>query len=107
MRLHRFFIEEHLRNKETLILHDSEVIHQWKDVFRLRPTDQIILLDNTGFEYIAEIVLLAKGTAEIKIIDKSVGNIPDKEIWLFASLVKKDNYEWILEKGTELGVSHF
>ena len=26
---------------------------------------------------------------------------------LFCSLVKKDNFEWVLEKGTELGVSGF
>ncbi|MBA3550732.1 16S rRNA (uracil(1498)-N(3))-methyltransferase [Patescibacteria group bacterium] len=108
MRLHRFFIEEHLRNKKDFTLYDTDIIHQLKDVFRLRQGDQLILLDNTGFEYIAEIVVLAKGKGEIKIIDTSAAlNIPEKEVWLFASLIKKDNYEWILEKCTELGVSHF
>ncbi len=108
MRLHRFFIEDHLRNKRDITIYDDAVIHQWKDVFRLRPGDQMILLDNSGFEYIAEISLLAKGKAEVKIMDSSVAvNIPQKELWLFAALIKKDNYEWILEKGTELGVSHF
>jgi 16S rRNA (uracil1498-N3)-methyltransferase len=108
MRLHRFFIEEHLRNKKDITLYDDGIIHQWKDVFRLRPGNQIILLDNSGFEYIAEIVLLAKGKAEVKIIDSAAAtNVPQKELWLFAALIKKDNYEWILEKGTELGVSHF
>ncbi len=108
MRLHRFFIEEHLRNKKDITIYDDEVIHQWKDVFRLRAGDQVILLDDSGFEYIAEVVLLAKGKAELKIIDTSAAeNIPTKEIWLFASLIKKDNYEWVLEKATEIGVSHF
>ncbi|MCC2631006.1 MAG: hypothetical protein K0S38_815 [Candidatus Paceibacter sp.] len=107
MRLHRFFIEEHLRNKKEVTIFDENQIHQWKDVFRLRAGDKIILLDNTGFEYLAEVELLAKGKAELKILDQSVAtNIPKKEVWLFASLIKKDNFEWILEKGTELGVSH-
>jgi 16S rRNA (uracil1498-N3)-methyltransferase len=109
MRLRRFFIEEHLRNKREIALFEDEIIHQLKDVFRLRSGDKIILLDNSGLEYIAEIVLLAKGKAELKLLDTgtAVVNIPKKEVWLFASLIKKDNYEWILEKCTELGVSHF
>ncbi|MDQ3076801.1 MAG: 16S rRNA (uracil(1498)-N(3))-methyltransferase [bacterium] len=108
MRLHRFFIEEHLRNKKEFTLYDTDIIHQLKDVFRLRAGDQLMLLDNSGFEYISEIVLLARGEATLKIVDTSVVlNVPEKEVWLFASIIKKDNYEWILEKCTELGVSHF
>ncbi|MES2436470.1 MAG: RsmE family RNA methyltransferase [Patescibacteria group bacterium] len=108
MKLQRFFIEEQLRNKKDITLYDDDLIHQLKDVFRLRVGDQIMLLDNSGFEYLAEVVLLARGKGEIKIIDQSAAiNVPKEEVWLFASLIKKDNYEWILEKCTELGVSHF
>jgi 16S rRNA (uracil1498-N3)-methyltransferase len=108
MKLQRFFIEETLRNKKDITIFDESLIHQLKDVFRLRAGDQLILLDNSGFEYISEVVLLAKGKSELKIVDQSaVLNTPTKEVWLFASLIKKDNYEWILEKCTELGVSHF
>lgn len=108
MRLHRFFIEEHLRNKKSITLYEADIIHQLKDVFRVRAGDQLILLDNSGFEYISEIVMIASGKAEIKIIDSAAAlNVPHKEVWLFASLIKKDHYEWVLEKCTELGVSHF
>jgi 16S rRNA (uracil1498-N3)-methyltransferase len=108
MRLHRFFIEEHLRNKKDISIFDDELIHQWKDVFRLRAGDKVILLDNTGFEYLSEIVLLSKGKVDVKVIEQTIAEVtPKKELWLFAALIKKDNYEWILEKGTELGVSHF
>jgi 16S rRNA (uracil1498-N3)-methyltransferase len=108
MRLHRFFITDHLRNKKDISIFDDELIHQWKDVFRLKAGDRLILLDNTGFEYLSEIGLLAKGEAQVKIIEGNISeNIPKKDIWLFAALIKKDNYEWIIEKGTEIGVSHF
>jgi len=108
MRFHRFFIEESLRNKKTISIFDEAILHQWKDVFRLKAGDKVILLDNSGFEYLSEIVELHKVKAEIKIIEQSVvENIPKKEITLFAALIKKDNYEWILEKATEVGVSHF
>jgi 16S rRNA (uracil1498-N3)-methyltransferase len=108
MRLHRFFIEEQLRNKKEISIFDDEIIHQWKDVFRLRAGDKVILLDNTGFEYLCEVAMLAKGKADVKVIDRSaVSYSPAKNIWLYAAIIKKDNYEWILEKGTEVGVSHF
>ena len=108
MRLHRFFIEEQLRNKTDISIFEDDVIHQWKDVFRLRSGDRLILLDNTGFEYLTEIVVLAKGKADLKILDRSISSSsPEKDIWLYAAMIKKDNYEWILEKGTEVGVSHF
>jgi 16S rRNA (uracil1498-N3)-methyltransferase len=109
MRLHRFFIEEQLRNKKEITILESELIHQLKNVFRLNAGDRLILLDNSGFEYISEIILLSKSKAEIKIVDSSVSeNLLDKEreVWLFASLIKKDNFEWIIEKTTELGISH-
>ncbi len=109
MRLHRFFIEEHLRNKKELTILETELLHQLKNVFRLNAGDQLILLDNSGFEYISEITLLTKSKAEIKIIDSSAAAdlaSTDKEVWLFASLIKKDNFEWIIEKTTELGISH-
>jgi 16S rRNA (uracil1498-N3)-methyltransferase len=32
---------------------------------------------------------------------------PAREVYLFSSLIKKDKYEWVLEKCTELGVTHF
>src|SRR4051812_9996832 len=100
MRFHRFFIEEHLRNKQTITLFDDEIIHQWKDVFRLHSGDKVILLDNTGFEYLSEVMLLAKGKAELKIlegtaVDNPPAGGPKKDITLFAALIKKDNYEWI------------
>ena len=38
---------------------------------------------------------------------KEVLNICKNEVILFASLIKKDKFEWVLEKCTELGVSKF
>lgn len=107
MRLHRFFIEEHLRNKKDITLFDDGLIHQLKDVFRLRAGDKLILLDNSGYEYMAEISLLAKGKVEINVMDGSLAPVLNKNVTLLMSLIKKDNFEWVLEKCTELGVTKF
>lgn len=108
MRLHRFFIEEQLRNKKSVSFFEDELIHQWKDVFRFGQGDRLILLDNSRYEFLVEIETLTTNKAELKIIQETKSeNMPRQDMWLFAALIKKDNYEWVLEKGTELGVSHF
>ena len=108
MRLHRFFVQEQLRNKKEVLIREDGLIHQLKDVFRLRSGDRLTLLDNSGFEYLAEITELAKNGAEMKILESNIAeNVPEREVWMFAALVKKDNFEWIVEKGTEIGISHF
>lgn len=108
MRLHRFFIEEPIGTKrETLITSDA-LLHQWRKVFRFTPGNTIIIFDNSGYEYTASIEYINDKEAKLIITDEKKSSIePKREIVLFASLVKKDTFEWILEKGTELGVSRF
>lgn len=110
MRLHRFFVHDKLTNMSHSVILDRDILHQWKQVFRFNIGQKVILLDNTGYEYMAEIMLLTKEKAEVTIVDANLSkNLPDtvREVWLFAALIKKDNYEVILEKCTEIGVAHF
>lgn len=103
MRLHRFFIETPIEGELITVL-DNRLIHQWKNVFRYTEGGEIILFDGSGFEYQAKIENLESGNAQVKIISKKQGIIPDRQITLYQSLIKKDKMEWIAEKATELGV---
>jgi 16S rRNA (uracil1498-N3)-methyltransferase len=108
MRLHRFFVSQVLNNNKDVVVSETPLLHQWKSVFRLKGEDQVILLDNSGFEYVCEIKILSRKEANLVVIEKRKSlNVPIREVYIFASLIKKDRFEWILEKGTELGVSHF
>ncbi len=107
MRLHRFFIAPNLIKGSTITILEDSLIHQFKHVFRFEKGDKVIILDNSGVEYLCSFTLVAKDKVELDIEEKKVSaNVPDKETWLYAALVKKDNFEWIIEKATELGVSH-
>ena len=111
MRLHNFFVEEKLNNKKEFETNNVELIHQWKNVFRLKVGDKVILLDNSGFEFYGTISLLSKNKTivlinEIKENTKPK-NLKNYEVYLYVSLIKKNNFELILEKGTELGVTRF
>ncbi len=106
MRLHRFLIEEVIGGAEEIMITDSELIHQWKNVFRFTTGTRLILFDGSGFEYLGLIDRLSNLGAKVRILSKEdKNNVPYPEICLFAALIKKDNFEWIIEKATELGVS--
>ena len=106
MRLHRFYISESIGSKKTITVIDENTLHQWKKVFRLGAGDTVVLFDGSGNEYASEITLLSKEKAELEI--KEIQEVPSiaREVWLCVALIKKDHFEWIVEKATELGVTH-
>jgi len=108
MRLHRFYVPQPIEEKSAIVLQDSDFYHQLKNVFRFTAGGQVILFDNSGFEYHCMISDLSRGEIALSIISKKEGmNISKREVHLFVSLAKKDTFEWVLEKGTELGVTRF
>jgi 16S rRNA (uracil1498-N3)-methyltransferase len=108
MKLQRFFIKQELKEGNEVNINDVDFVHQIFHVFRKKVGDEVVLLDNSGFEFLAEIVSLNKKEVSLRILNKKkVLNICKNEVVLFASLIKKDKFEWVLEKCTELGVSKF
>ena len=108
MRLHRFFTKEQLVEGATITLHDTPLAHQLRSVFRLRTGDSIILFDGSGFEYVSLIGKLQTDCVDVTIVEKqSTCFIPHKKIHLGMAIIKKDNFEWVLEKCTEIGVTCF
>ena len=113
MRLHRFYVTQIIGDKKEIEIHSPELIHQIKNVFRLNVRDKVIIFNGTGFDYECNIDGFGN---ESKISSNSVirltvvgsirnNNISKREIFLCAGIVKKDNFEWIVEKATELGVT--
>ena len=111
MRLHRFFvqekIEENINNGTHLTLHSSELLNQLKNVFRLKSGDEVIIFDGSGKDFTVSIEEFEKDSVRVSVSMSEENKVlPTRETYLFASLVKKDTFEWIAEKATELGVSH-
>ena len=116
MKLHRFYIPQKIKTEpstpvigEVILVHFPELVHQVKNVLRLRTSEKLIFFNGDGFEYLSSIVSFeGKDSMKLNIeeISKNDVSLP-KELFLFFSIIKRDNVEWILEKGTEIGVSHF
>lgn len=107
MRLHRFYIDQIIGHNTHLTTSLETLLHQWMKVFRLREGDEIVIFDGTGVEFHARFTELHKAKAVLEIIGEAKNAyVPTKEVYLFAAIIKKDNFEWIVEKATEIGVSH-
>lgn len=105
MTLHRFFVENKVDGSEVKVC-NPKMIHQWKDVFRLVKGDQVTLFDNTGFEFLAKVQKITKQEAVLEVLEKNKREpILKREVTLCASIIKKDKFEWVVQKATELGVS--
>lgn len=93
--MHRFYTKD-------LSISDTEA-HQIKNVLRIKPGEKIILFDGSGYDFISEF-----DGEGVKIVEKVLNRRePERKIYLFQSLLKKDNMEWIFQKGTEIGVFEF
>lgn len=107
MKLNRFFCEQRLKDLTSVTLHSISFLKQVRNVFRLEIDDKIILFDNSGYDFLSTINKYEKDCVTLSILESNKNNVSqEKEIYLFASIVKKDNFEWIVQKATELGVSH-
>ena len=108
MRLHNFFVEQKIGDSKIVTLEGAELLHQLRNVFRMNEGDEIVLLDNSGFQYLAKIEALSKSEGVFEVLEATENTVkPKRGVCLCVSMIKKDNFEWILEKGTELGVQYF
>lgn len=106
MRLHRFYTPEKVEPQvvgSTALYRGS---NQWRKVFRFKSGDQVVLFDGSGFDFICEITGYDDESAQVKVLEILPNTVvPKRETYLCAALVKKDTFEWIAQKATELGVS--
>lgn len=108
MRTHRFFIKQQIGTTKKIEIEDMKLAHQWKKVLRFQVGQEVILFDNTGMEYRAVVSRIGNKDAEVQIVSGRRGEgtqpIP---VFMYVALAKRDAFEWVLEKGTELGVTGF
>src|SRR5437660_1180540 len=107
--MHLFFDpSELLKTTTNEIALPKERAHQVRDVIRLDIGEQLLLLDNSGDEILATVAKTNKATVEVHLLERRPGRSePTVRIILCQGLLKSARFEWILEKGTELGVSVF
>ena len=86
----------------------DEVAHQARDVLRLAPGDTLWLLDGAGSEYPATLLTVDRKRVMARLGERVAGVAePPVRITLCQGMLKAAKFEWVLQKGTELGVTTF
>ncbi len=107
MRLHRFYTGKELDLEHYVSLKDQRLLSQWHKVLRFKPGQEVVLFDGIVHERLYVITELKKDSASLELIADQDKQVPSKDIYVFWSLLKKDKNDWVLQKCTELGASHF
>src|ERR1035437_5325527 len=107
MKLHRFYVAGKIPPQGIFDVVDEGLLNQLKRVLRLKIGHEVTVFIGDGQDHECFIKGFEKDKVILKI-KKSYSSryIPVREIWLCVAIIKKDNFEWIVEKATELGVSH-
>lgn len=101
MRLHRFYIG----NESPSAISNPDLVHQWRNVFRMHEGDPAILFGDDGIESTCTLVSIDKKSASWHIASSKQGKRSASELVLCAALVKKDNFDLIIRQATEIGVT--
>jgi 16S rRNA (uracil1498-N3)-methyltransferase len=78
--------------------------HYLAKVMRLAEGDAVILCDDATGEWAARVVAVGKRAVELETVEKLRGREQVPDFWLCPALLKKDRFDLVLEKATELGV---
>lgn len=108
--MHRFFLtEEDQKDDLRIVVLSHELVNQFVKVLRFRLSERVIFLDNTGFEFESEIVEMKPGCVVCDVLEKRFcsAELPFRLVVAQSILKNPDKFEWVLQKGTELGVSEF
>lgn len=102
----RLYIDQPLATGATIVA-DERALHYLRNVMRRSVGDPVFLFNGRDGEFEAELARIDKRAAELRLTRqrRAQDSVPDL-ILCFAPL-KKDAIDFLIEKGTELGVAAF
>jgi len=99
MKIHRFFgsaIDNFIVN--------PDLVHQIKNVLKLKKGEQLALIDESEKLFVIDSIGSQKiALSPIKELVTNNANAP--KVILYCSIIKKDNFELVVQKATEIGVT--
>jgi 16S rRNA (uracil1498-N3)-methyltransferase len=72
---------------------------------RAKPGDAVVLCDNVTGEWAARVTDVAKRAVTLDVVEHLRGREAVPDLWLCPALLKKDRFDLVLEKATELGAA--
>ncbi|HMO55861.1 MAG TPA: RsmE family RNA methyltransferase [Roseiflexaceae bacterium] len=105
---YRFFIDPAAIQGGRVELHDADLARQIGVVLRMIPGDRLVLLDGSGMQYLVVLEQVERGFVAGSVAERSAAaGEPEFQLTLYAALIRAERFEWLLQKGTEIGVHAF
>lgn len=104
MKIHRFFLNTGFIVGEMHI-RDIEIVHQMRRVLKLREGEECIFFNGAGQEARAVVRGYEDGIAIINVLDIAQQQEDVFQTILYCAILKRENFEIVVQKTTELGVS--
>ena len=105
--MRRFFIDPSELLKEKPVIEGQDA-HHITSVFRLKPGDQILLVDGTGFEYMARLVSLSKNQVFVAVMEKyAVLTESPAKISVGQGYLKDKKMDMLIRHLTEIGITRW
>lgn len=89
----------------TEVVLDPEETHHATHVLRLRPGDPVSVFDGKGREWGAVLLAVGRAGATVRIASELPGRAdPVLGVTLFQAVCRPERMEWVIQKGTEVGI---
>ncbi len=99
----RLFVERELSPRARLVIEGPQA-HYLGRVMRVGEGDIVILCDDATGEWAARVVDAGKRAIALETLEQLRPREDVPDLWLCPALLKKDRFDMVLEKATELGV---
>jgi 16S rRNA (uracil1498-N3)-methyltransferase len=103
---HRFFVEPEAISADGIRLSAAQQ-HQIRRVLRLPAGARVVICDGAGAETIAQLIERAGVLSASPVTTQPGRREPSCKVRLCQSALRSDGFAWLLQKGTEIGVSAF
>lgn len=103
----RFYVAELIASGDSIEI-DAALAHRLAKVLRLRAGAEIVLFDGSDAEARVRIETLHGHGGTASVVERFDGMAePRVRVHLYQSITKGERFEWLVEKGTEIGVARF
>lgn len=103
-KIHRFFYEFNEIENKSISIFDYEIVNQIINVLKIHKDEEVIIF-NKEFELLCLLDEFNQKGIILKILETKKIDKLNYNINLYCSVLKKDNFEFVVQKAVELGVS--
>jgi len=101
--MQRYFITSEYFHKDHAYLTGQD-FHHLKNVMRQRVGDEVVILNESGKAFLSKIESIGDHEARINFVQELPNLHQNSHLVIAQALIKRERFEWVLEKATELGM---